>query len=457
MAPLWQNTRRTDGRPHEGADTRGGNVQPPATGAFGGTAGTTREDGAHHAAKATQPFRQDPAATAAFARLQVELASDTHETTMPINAVVIGGGTGAPVSIRTLLSLKAHVSAVVAMADDGGSTGILRQEAGVLPPGDVRKCIYAMAADHDDPLTRAFKYRFSFASNHTLGNLMISALEDATGSFPEAIAICENLLHARGHVYPSTLDAVNLVARTIDGRHLVGQANACHAPVRLERVSLESGGDIRPYGPALKAIREADMIVLGPGSLFTSIIPNLLVPGVVDAIRESKGATVFVCSLADMQGETKGMSAIDHYRALTAHGMQGLVDYMLVHSERPLDPNDGSRADAMSRYHEGSASMPTDGASRPAESTLHSEGGASLTAASATDTTPGTADDGEEIHPVRLTFNDALAIQSEGVTVMVRNLVDPERPTWHDPSALREALLAVRQMQVDRQRVAGME
>ena len=222
-----------------------------------------------------------------------------------VRAVVIGGGTGAPVSLRTLLSLGAHTSAIVAMADDGGSTGILREEANVTPPGDIRKCIAAMAADPDDPLTRAFKYRFTFARNHTLGNLMISALEDATGSFPEAIAICERLLGARGKVYPSTLTRVTLSARTRDGRELVGQAVACHSRTALERVRL-NGESIEPYRPALDAIRAADLIVLGPGSLFTSIIPNLLVPGVIDAIRESKGACVFVCSLADMQGETWG-------------------------------------------------------------------------------------------------------------------------------------------------------
>ena len=145
-----------------------------------------------------RPFSHDPSATAAFAALresQPVVARDER-----LRVVVIGGGTGAPVSIRTLLSMGLDTSAVVAMADDGGSTGILREEADVTPPGDVRKCIAAMAADPNDPLTKAFKYRFSFARNHTLGNLMLSALEDAAGSFPEAISICERLLDARGHV-----------------------------------------------------------------------------------------------------------------------------------------------------------------------------------------------------------------------------------------------------------------
>lgn len=365
------------------------------------------------------PFAYDPAATAAFARLRTEVGEEAlHDTAAPVRAVVIGGGTGAPVSIRTLLSLEAEVSAVVAMADDGGSTGILREEAGVLPPGDIRKCLAAMAADDSDPLTRAFKYRFSFARNHTLGNLMLSALEDATGSFPEAIAICERLLGARGHVYPSTLDKVMLVAETCDGVRLEGQARACKSTTALRRVRLESETPVRAYEPALEAIREADLIVLGPGSLFTSIIANLSVPGVIEAIAESKGAVVFVCSLADMQGETWGLSAKEHFEALSCHGMEGLIDYMLVHSPVALRPE--KRADRMMR----------------AARRVVAEGGAGRLQASCA---PADA----AIRPVRITYEDACAIQQAGPVVLVRNLADPLRPTWHGASALRDAMRAV--------------
>lgn len=360
------------------------------------------------------PFAYDPAATAAFARLRSEVGEEAlHDTAAPVKAVVIGGGTGAPVSIRTLLSLEAEVSAVVAMADDGGSTGILREEAGVLPPGDIRKCLAAMAADDADPLTRAFKYRFSFARNHTLGNLMLSALEDATGSFPEAIAICGKLLGARGRVYPSTLGKVVLCAETCDGVRLGGQARACKSKTALYRAWLESDHPICAYEPALDAIRQADLIVLGPGSLFTSIIPNLLVPGVIDAIRESKGVTMFVCSLADMQGETWGLSAKEHYEALARHGMDGLVDYMLVHSPEALRP--ARRLDRMA------AALHRVPEAVPARSEQESPA----------------------IRPVRITYEDACAIQQAGPVVLVRNLVDPFRPTWHDPNALRDAMRTV--------------
>lgn len=360
------------------------------------------------------PFAYDPAATAAFARLRSEVGEEVlHDTAAPVKAVVIGGGTGAPVSIRTLLSLEAEVSAVVAMADDGGSTGILREEAGVLPPGDIRKCLAAMAADDSDPLTRAFKYRFSFARNHTLGNLMLSALEDATGSFPEAIAICGRLLGARGRVYPSTLEKVVLCAEACDGVFLGGQARACKSKTALHRAWLESDQPIRAYEPALDAIRQADLIVLGPGSLFTSIIPNLLVPGVIDAIRESRGATMFVCSLADMQGETWGLSAKEHYEVLARHGMDGLVDYMLVHSPEPLRP--ARRLDRMT------AALRRVPETFPARS----------------------EQEASAIRPVRISYEDACAIQQSGPVVLVRNLVDPLRPTWHDPNALRDAMRTV--------------
>ena len=365
-------------------------------------------------------FSHDAAATAAFARLRSRIAEMPQLFDMvsePLRAVVIGGGTGAPVSIRTLLSLNAETSAVVAMADDGGSTGILREEAGVLPPGDIRKCLVAMAADPDDPLTRAFKYRFSFARNHTLGNLMLSALEDATGSFPEAISICGKLLNARGMVFPSTLDKVKLSGRACDGTLLEGQATVCKSKTALSRVWLESDEPIHAYEPALDAIRNADLIVLGPGSLFTSIIPNLLVPGIIDAIRESRGSTVFVCSLADVQGETWGLSAYEHYQALVSHGMEGLIDYMLVHSPDALVPE--KRMDRM-------------------VSAVHAH-----MAATTNDAGDSSKWDDAGTRRVCITYEDAEAIHAQGTTVLVRDLEDPIQPTWHDPEALRAAFSTV--------------
>lgn len=364
-------------------------------------------------------FRSDPSSTQAFRALG-SLKRRPKEELDPtkLKAVVIGGGTGAPVSIRTLLALGVQTSAVVAMADDGGSTGILREEAHVTPPGDIRKCLAAFAEDPDDPFTKAFKYRFDFARNHTLGNLMLSALENATGSFPEAIKICGQLLHARGRVYPSTLNNVTLCARTKDGKMLRGQATACKSPTTLDEVWLESPDRCLPYLEALRAIRDADLIVLGPGSLFTSIIPNLLVPGIVDAIAQSKGSTVFVCSLADQQGETWGLSAQEHVDALMRHGMAGCLDYVLVHSAtKPQKQQfvvDAFEAVAGGASQEKAMSELRDG-----------------TALST------------RIRPVKITQSDIDIIQAQGPVVLVRNMVDPIRPTWHDPKALADAFMGV--------------
>ena len=351
----------------------------------------TMVPGKVHRAHREHPYTHDPSATAAFAAISADTSKKYLERENSANikrAVVIGGGTGAPMSIRSLLSLGLETSAVVAMADDGGSTGILRAEADATAPGDVRKCIAAFAADPTDPLTRAFKYRFTFAQNHTLGNLMLAALEDAAGSFPEAISICERLLNARGHVYPSTLDSVNLAARTRDGRILEGQACACKSKTALERVWLTSAAEPRPFEGALQAIRCADLIVLGPGSLFTSIIPNLLVPGIIEACRESSARVLFVCSVADVQGETWGLTAREHLDVLYDHGMYGLIDYMLVH----------------------------------------------------TPSFSGTT------RPVSISHQDVVAIQNTGPVVIARNLADATCPTWHNASALRDAFAAVIKM-----------
>lgn len=349
------------------------------------------------------PFTYDASATGAFRAVAEGSPSEAAPPAAALRGVVVGGGTGAPVSIRTLVNLGAETSAVVAMADDGGSTGILREEAGVTPPGDVRKCLSAFARDADDPLALAFRSRFSFADNHTLGNLMLSALEDVTGSFPEAIRICERLLHAQGRVLPSTLARVTLIALTRDGRRIDGQAVASHSRSALERVALESSGPIVAYAPAVEALRSADIVVLGPGSLFTSIIPNLLVPGIADAIRSSRAQVVFVCSLADMQGETRGMTALEHYDALCAHGMDGRIDCMLVH--RPAQGEPGAFGD---------------------------------------DADEGAGDDGARpIRLVRATDEDVRAVEARGTHVVMRDFADPTYPTWHEPHALHEAFREV--------------
>lgn len=331
-------------------------------------------------------------------------------------AVVIGGGTGAPVSIRTLLDMGCEVTSVVAMVDDGGSTGILRERGGVTPPGDIRKCIGAMSANYEGIFARAFRHRFEYLDNHSLGNLILTALAEETNSFPDAIRVCEDLIEARGHVYPSTLHDVNLRGMTDDGVELEGQAIIGDAECNMRYVSLMPA-DAQAYPTALRVIREANFIVLGPGSLFTSIIPNLLVPGVVEAIREARtretepAYTVFVCSLADMQGETWGMNCYDHVDALLRHGMRGLLDIALIHQNADSSPMASGVFPALTDY--------SDSRRRTRGRRI-----------------------GQVSH---IQVDDELIekIRSLGVQPMVRDLVDPERPTWHDRGKLAKALQEV--------------
>jgi len=345
-------------------------------------------------------------------------------------AVVIGGGTGAPVSIRTLLGLGFAVDAVVAMADDGGSTGLLREKAGAVPPGDIRKCLVAMAASQDDPLVRAFRYRFDYAQNHALGNLVLTALASTGCTFPQAIAVCEGILQARGHVYPSTLDDITLYGRTRDGRDIRGQSAISHSDCALSRAFLGEG-TVNPYEPALEAIRSADLIVLGPGSLFTSIIPNLLVPGVIEAVEGSHAVTVFVCSTADMQGETHGLNCAEHVEMLMDHGMRNRLDYVLIHDTHLPHAVLPHPVPA----HSGQMSRDPSGPLHPVA--------ASATVAEADRLSPMVDKDptGDGmVHPILVTDQLLERIESEGPRVIARNFVDPYRPTWHEPAYLAEAL-----------------
>lgn len=342
-------------------------------------------------------------------------------------AVVVGGGTGAPVSIKTLLAMGVRTSAVVAMADNGGSTGLIRENVNIAPPGDIRKCIAAMAADSSSPMVEAFKYRFDFAYNHTLGNLMLTALADVS-SFTTAIDVCENILHCLGNVYPSTLDSVNLDGRTRDGRVLHGQSTIVHSDTALESVWL-TPDDPEPYKPALEAIRKADLIVLGPGSLFTSIIPNLLVPGVIDAIRQSKAKTLFLCSVADMQGETWGLDCAEHVEALLNHGMDGLLHAVCINNvPKTHDANTTSEMIALGE-------IDSETQTREFEATrVHEE-------------SPNQMDDPKfkrrVLRRVPVDDNVIARIKSEVPVLYEKQLADPVYPTWHSPRALGEVFKGV--------------
>lgn len=249
------------------------------------------------------------------------------------NAVAVGGGTGLPKVLTCLVAMGCDTTAVVTVADDGGSSGTLRRELGMLPPGDARNCLVALA-DEGSPLPRLFQYRFPHGegglAGHALGNLIIAALTDIEGSFAAALEDAARLLGSRGRVLPSTLDDVVLAARDIYGNQVVGQVRVAENAAPIASVCYV-GEEPDAYPPVLDALRAADLIVIGPGSLYTSILPNFLVHGVIDALHERRGKVAYVCNVANQRGETARMDAADHVRALVDHGLDGIVDVAIVH------------------------------------------------------------------------------------------------------------------------------
>ena len=245
--------------------------------------------------------------------------------------VALGGGTGLSTLLRGIKGYSANITAVVAVADDGGSSGQLRQQLGIVPPGDIRNCIAALA-DAEPLMTQLMQYRFPAGSgldNHAFGNLFIAAMTAVTGDFEEAVRESNRVLAVRGQVLPATSVPLNLSARLVSGRTLSGQSWITTADEAIERVFIEPA-DVRANGEALERILEAEMIVIGPGSLFSSILPNLLIPDVQDALRAAPGLRVYVCNVATQPGETADMPASAHLRALFAHVGDDLIDYVIV-------------------------------------------------------------------------------------------------------------------------------
>jgi uncharacterized cofD-like protein len=245
--------------------------------------------------------------------------------------VAIGGGTGLSTLLRGLKGYSANITAVVAVADDGGSSGQLRQQLGIVPPGDIRNCIAALA-DAEPLMTQLMQYRFPAGSgldNHAFGNLFIAAMTAVTGDFEEAVRESNRVLAVRGQVLPVTSVPLNLSARLASGRHLYGQVGISSADEPIERVSIEPA-DVRANREALERILEADLIVIGPGSLFSSILPNLLISDVHDALLAAQGLKVYVCNVATQPGETDHLTASAHLRALFDHVGTDLIDYVVV-------------------------------------------------------------------------------------------------------------------------------
>jgi len=249
--------------------------------------------------------------------------------------VAIGGGTGLSTLLRGLKGYSANITAVVAVADDGGLSGRLRQQLGIVPPGDIRNCIAALA-DAEPLMTQLMQYRFppgSGLDEHAFGNLFIAAMTAVTGDFEEAVRESNRVLAVRGQVLPATSVPLNLSARLVSGRRLDGQVGIGHAEEPIERVFIEPP-DVRANPEALERILEADMVVIGPGSLYSSVLPNLLISDIRDALDAAPGMRVYVCNVATQPGETGTFSAAEHLEALFEHIGEGLIDYVLVNRNR---------------------------------------------------------------------------------------------------------------------------
>jgi uncharacterized cofD-like protein len=250
--------------------------------------------------------------------------------------VAIGGGTGLSTLLRGLKRKTSNLTAVVTVSDDGGSSGRLQKELGVLPPGDVRNCLVALA-DDEAMVTDLFKYRFSEGeglSGHSFGNLFLAAMSGITGNFDKAIKESSRVLNIKGRVLPSTLGIVRLCARLEDGSVVEGESNISMSGQRIKQVFFDPPY-AAPLAEVVAAIAEADAIVLGPGSLFTSIVPNVLVDRVAREIAASPAVKIYVCNVMTQPGETDGMTASDHVEALFENAGVKICDYAIVNDEPP--------------------------------------------------------------------------------------------------------------------------
>ncbi len=251
--------------------------------------------------------------------------------------VAIGGGSGLAALLRGLKVHTSNLTAVVTMADDGGSSGLLRRDMGMPPPGDLRNCLVALA-DDESMMSRLFQYRFPDGGlqGHSFGNLFMAALAEVTGDFELAVQESTHVLKVRGRVLPSTLEDVVLHAQLEGGGEVSGESTITAADRLPLRVWLTPEAP-RPLPAVAAALAHADLVVLGPGSLYTSIIPNLLLPDLAAAIKAARGPVVYVCNVMTQPGETDGYSAADHLQALYRHSATGLVDSVLV-NDSPLSP-----------------------------------------------------------------------------------------------------------------------
>lgn len=269
-----------------------------------------------------------------------------------LHVVALGGGTGLSALLR---GLKLHLlrrtdqrptrerpiadlAAIVTVTDDGGSSGRLRRENRILPPGDIRNCMVALSKD-EALLSRLFQYRFQAGRGlrgHNFGNLFLAALSHVTGDFAEAVRVSSKVLAIRGRIFPSTISNVHLVATLANGKRVHGETNISRSAAAIRRLELVPR-TVRPLSAAIEAIREADLILMGPGSLYTSVIPNLLIPEIADSIARSKAPRVYIANLMTQPGETTCYALSEHIRAIQDHVRKRVID-SVVANVRPVSP-----------------------------------------------------------------------------------------------------------------------
>jgi uncharacterized cofD-like protein len=250
--------------------------------------------------------------------------------------VAIGGGTGLSTLLRGLKRSTTNLTAIVTVTDDGGSSGRLQKELGILPPGDIRNCLVALA-DDEALVTDLFQYRFKEGdglSGHSFGNLFLAAMSGVTGNFDTAIKESSRVLNIKGRVLPSTLDTVRLCATLADGREVRGETNISSSHEPIAKLWLEPAG-AQPLREVLDALAQADAIVLGPGSLYTSVLPNFLVEGIARAVADSSALKVYICNVMTQPGETDSFTAAAHVRALLMQTGRRVCDTVIVNDEPP--------------------------------------------------------------------------------------------------------------------------
>ena len=275
-------------------------------------------------------------------------ASKSKLSARGLNVVALGGGTGLSTLLRGLKDLVVRrrdevadehhpisgLTAIVTVTDDGGSSGRLRRENRILPPGDIRNCMVALSQD-EALLGRLFQYRFHAGRGlvgHNFGNLFLAALTHVTGDFAEAVRVSSKILAIRGQIFPSTVSNVSLVATLADGRRVHGETRITASRTAIKKLAL-SPRSARPLPKALEAIQEADLILLGPGSLYTSILPNLLIPQIAHAIARSRAPRVYVANLMTQPGETSGYALADHLRAIRQHTPRRVIDWVVANRQ----------------------------------------------------------------------------------------------------------------------------